>query len=56
MKLNTCLTASLHWNIDWQSNDNVTKSGGCSYVSISLIAWIEKMDGIIRQKVKELDD
>ena len=50
------LTASLNWKIDWQSSDNYIKSGGYDYASKSLIPRIEKMNGFIRQKIKEINE
>ena len=56
MMVNAGLRVSLHWNIQWQSNENSIKSAGYEYASKGLIARIQKMDGIIKQSVKEIDE
>ena len=50
--LDTSLSASLHWEIDWQ---NAVNSYG-TYATKNLIPRLAKLDGIIQQRVTELED
>ena len=50
--LDTSLSASLHWEIDWS---NAVNSYG-TYATKSLIPRLKKLDGIIQQRVTELKD
>ena len=50
--LDSSLSASLHWEIDWQ---NAVNSYG-TYATKSLIPRLAKLDGIVKQRVTELEE
>ena len=52
LALDTSLSASLHWEIDWQNEVN---SNG-TYATKSLIPRHAKMDRIVKQRVTELEE
>ena len=51
LALDTSLAASLHWAIDW---DNQVNSYG-TYATKNLIPRLAKLDGIVKQRVTELE-
>ena len=51
LALDTSLAASLHWEIDWQNSVNFYGT----YATKNLIPRLAKLDGIVQQRVTELE-
>ena len=44
--------ASIHWSIDWENSANLYGA----YASKNLISRLGKLDGIVKQRVTELEE